>query len=309
MEFKDQHLESKNPWREVVGPQTYLPLNGEQKEKHKDKWYYAEVDKLRDHEDLKNLSIKGMYYNLDPQPWIGRWNVHDKESLPKIVVLSLNPGVDSKGRNFRHEDNDESYVQRGERYYKLMKEIYSGTKKTSDVLFDEDYIHYNTDYWIKRMWKLVCKVCEFSPVPKYNIKELINGQKKTEEIRKIKDTFDKILFLDLFPYHSHDAKALNIKIDKDKKKGFTPQFKSMEFTRELVKWLIKNKVTFIYTYGQRRWEMYVDGLETYDKCFCLENPQGTHFTENNFCTIKRKYSSLNPDKTVSEEIIDTLKNG
>lgn len=309
MEFIKQPQELKqNPWLEVVGPHTYLP---KEEQTDKDKWwYYAKEDELCANEDLKKLSEDGMCYNLDPQPWIGRWNVHDKESLPKIVVLSLNPGVSSEGQNFIPEDYDESYVQRGTRYYELMKKIYSGTMKTSDILFDEDYIHYNTDYWIKRMWKLVCNVCGISPVPKYNIKELINGQKETENIRKIKDTFDKILFLDLFPYHSHDAKALNIKIDKDKKKNeFTPQFESMKFTRELVKWLIKNKVTFIYTRSQRLWEMYVDGLETYDKCFCLANPQGTYFTENNFCTIKRKYSSLSPVKTVFDEITETLKNG
>lgn len=303
MTFAKQPIELKdNPWIDLKGPQdSYMPFKTEQKDQSK--WYYAFNDDICGISEIKALGEQedGMYYNLDPQPWIGKWNVNDRKDLPKIVVLSLNPGIGKDDFNFIKREYGESDRQRGERYYKLMKECYTGEKNTFDVLFNPDFICYNSDYWIKRMWNLVCNVCGITPLRYKGIKTFENLILKDK--KKIEKTFNKILFMDLFPYHSYNAKGLNIEV---KDNVFTPQFKSMEFTKDIVKWLIKNKVTFIYARSQWLWEMYVEELKTYDKCFGLVNPQGTYFTEENCCTARCKYIKRNSNTTVFEKITKIL---
>lgn len=298
MDLKKQlaDLKEKNPWLNVRGPQNcYMPRKCEQGDSQK--WYYAECDNIK--EGNTTIDGNGVFFNLDPAPWIGRWNVENEEDLPKLVVLSLNPGIGDDNFIKNDDDNSDDLTKRGERYYKLMQKWFRGEAKSSEILFDKDWQYYNGDYWIKRMWKLACKVCNISNLTYKDFKKLNNFEK--EQIKKL---FDKILFIDLFPYHSKSSVALEIEKENN---DFKPKFESMDFTRELVEWLIKNDVTFVYARSQWLWEMHVKELATYDKCFSLLNPQSTYFTENNCCTARRKYIDNNPKTTVFESIATTLK--
>lgn len=300
MTFVKQPIELKdNPWLKLEGPKdAYVPLKAEQKDKSK--WYFVPEDEGM----LKELSNKedGMYYNLDPQPWLGKWNVNDKDSLPRLVVLSLNPGIDDFNFVEDHSDEtEEANYQRGKRYNSLMKKWFRGEASASDILFDEDFRHYNGDYWIGKMWNLCCEICNIKG-KRYSV---FNDFEKLsdKEQQGMKDVFNKILFVDLFPYHSKSSNALKIKIGKE---GFSPKLKSMEFTEKLLNWLMQNEVTFIYARSQRLWELHVKDLERYKNCYSLSSPQNTCFSKENCCTTRRKYSPNNPNISVYEEITKIL---
>lgn len=264
----------KNPWAILHEPDNgcvYWPNINDQSNVRS--WYYAENDVkvvksvLPTKSEFPNLSLP--FFNIDPQPWIGRWNVERKEELPKVIILALNPSIGpSNFIDFDCESLDKAR-DNGKQYHKLMKKILSGKASTSEILLNPIWQHYNGTYWLEKLHEVL----------NVHPSELIITKHYTEDIKKI---LDKIMFIELCPYHSLNGAAMRTLLGKD---GATCKFPSMNFTISLVKMLKEEGRTILITRSLSEWTKLIDGLYNYEKCYRLSSWQNTAITVGNCCTM------------------------
>lgn len=262
----------ENPWAKLHEPDCtgcYMPLIDNQF--NKAKWYYAEKDlpKINDliRESNGTPDMLLPFFNLDPAPWIGRWNVESDEQLPEIVILSQNPGIcDRNFLDVKCESLDKAR-ENGQKYYKLIKRWLEGKATSSEILLDPVWQHYNGTYWLERL----------NEVLNMEKKELIYNKSYSQ---KVHDILNKIIFIDLCPYHSLDGNAFKKLVSS---KG-VPAFDSMGFTQQLVKMFITYKKKIIIARSGTIWETFVESLKDYDYRYKLSSNQNTSITPNNCCT-------------------------
>lgn len=261
-----------------------------------DKSIVKENTKLVDNNTGKEPGIpEKFYFCLEPTPWVGGWNTKNnpKMSIPKIVILSMNPGIDTEWINF--DDSFESDEKKRIAYQKLWAKNLKGEATFADVLFNTEeekeekplWGIEGRKYWIEHLLSLYIA---------YTRKEIPDKKKFTEELLKMNRAdiersstysdmipfFDKIITIEIFPYHSFNGKG--IKDLENYKQALNAR---QQFTKDLVTFLLKNKETkIIITRGASKWGELVPELNE-NEVILLSSIRNTCITENN-CYIKQR---------------------
>ena len=267
----------ENVWKELK----YKKLSSEElvsKEEVLNKIYYAAKDEdfifdLLDNEIYKNMdkgrdiekfgSIK-LDLRVVPLHYIG-----DIENA-KILILSLNPGIDKEYINF-YIDMLEAKTETDEKKYEdVIKDNLNFTKRK---FFEFDYHHLQKKVYWSKLKVLFPK--------KY--------EEKIKKIRKGIDTTDldkyftrNIALVEFFPYHSqkYDRKLENLIDLYIKKKGeYLP---SQKFVFRLIENRIREKdVTIVIARSKKKWMEAISGLSSYEKCFVCSNYRNPSFKKEN----------------------------
>lgn len=296
----NEELINANPWTGTSfhSPQStgdiYLPLIKDQFDE--DRWYYANDDDIKvlkqcvgNAQEGASPDMKKFFFNLDPQPWIGRWNVERKEELPEIVILSLNPGIgDSNFLDIECESIDKA-MDNGRKYYNLMTRLFSGEAATSEIILDPIWQHYNGSYWLEKLFPLIEEIEE----RKIEKTDLLYLKKYSD---RLKSMFDRIMFIDLCPYHSLNASALGTLVKRNETK-----FKSMGFTKKLVEMFIKQNRKIVIARARTLWEELVPSLKCNETTYRLRSRQNVTFSDKNCC------KSNGDGENVFNEILNLLK--
>jgi hypothetical protein len=304
-------LRNENPWKslaEDLNKPSFIYNPNE-----KEKLLLAECDNKKGdkcnvfedyNEKHKEKSIdKKLLFNLDPAPWIGRWNVQDEKDLPKFAILSLNPGIvktpcgnlpdgkcnccnrcsETKSCNWAPLADDEERLK----YQALMAKWLLGEATLSEIVCDKTWQKRNGNYWGKHLEEICQSV--------YADQETISDDDR-------KKLYDKIIAIEFCPYHSFDAKAFN----KDKL-----VFPSMNFTFRLVKFLINNGVKLFIARSVHQWSYRIDEqnrpyLTTSSNC-------NTSITANNCIIVDPSVGDKSKQRTVANKkkafqcIVNSLK--
>lgn len=263
-------LRRENPWRVFVSYcSEYMPYEFEQFQDFK--WLYAACD-MKDigkyvakyNNKKERISTNCFYFNLDPQPWIGKWNVDKEEDLPELVILSLNPGIGYFNFIVKECESYCTLKRNGEYYYDLMLRSFTGKVASSEMLLNPIWQHYNGYYWLEKLYEIFDE----------NKEELLFQRKYSSRLYR---NFDKIMFMDICPYHSIGSNAFcNLVL-----KGQKPLFESMNFTKKLVEMFMNYGRKIIVARGSSHWIKLVGGLETYGNCYKLSSSQNTSITKGN----------------------------
>lgn len=287
-------LRAKNPWVYFDCPcGTYMPFLSEQS--IKSKWIFALCDEtaIERYVEKKKKSVKQtnkFFFNLDPAPWIGKWNVEKEDELPELVILSLNPGIGYNNFIIKETESYCTIKRNGEIYHELMRTWLYGNATSSEILLNPVWQHYNGYYWLKKLSELcgIDKDCLFL-------------RNYSDDFRK---KLDKIMFIDLCPYHSINRSAVGKLLTNDNK----PIFKSMEFTKRLVKMFIRHEKKIIISRPQNDWIKFVSELETYEHCYILSSSQNASISSGNVIhySDKDKESSKELKQEVFNKIKETL---
>jgi hypothetical protein len=273
---------------------------------------YDKDNKLEDNNKGTKPGIpEKFYFCLEPTPWVGGW----KNGIPKIAILSLNPGIkETKDEPKEWVNFDESFKNEGKRkaYQKLWAMNLRGEVSFADILFNpkENAFGFNwpkeplwgeegREYWIRHLLPLYIEFAKKIDEKKDFIKNLDYDEKKEvfiqellhpEEITDFRNTyadvisfFDQIITIELFPYHSLNGKRIK-KIEKYKKLNLRQQF-----TKDLVNFFLHRKGTkIIITRGASKWEELVPDLKGMENEIILLSSTGnTCITENNCYTRHR----------------------
>jgi hypothetical protein len=234
------------------------------------------------------------YFCLEPTPWVGGWN----KVKPKIAILSLNPGIDKKERIF---DNSFENSLKRRSYQELWANNLKGNITFADVLFStvpkngeaKEFIHLwgeeGREYWIKHLLPLYM---EYTTNTKHKFDDdnqkknfiniLLNSNEETirHDYNDVISFFDKIITIELFPYHSCNGERIELYEDyKDLKNA------RRAFTRDLIMYLMSEETTFIITRSVKKWKELVPKFDNY-KFVSVSNPQNTYITKDNCCIIK-----------------------
>lgn len=241
------------------------------------------------------------YFCLEPTPWVGGW----KKVIPKIAILSLNPGIkEIKDENKKPKEwvnFDDSFKNKDKRkaYQELWANNLRGEVTFADVLFRTAEIEENggkkivhlwgregREYWIEHLLPLYMS---------YTGKEISNNFKDellkksraeiedNETFSNVITFFDQIITIELFPYHSLNGKG--IKDLENYKNGLNDRQK---FTKNLVNSLLESGTKIIITRGASKWEELVPKLKDKEnEIILLSSIRNTCITENNCYTRQR----------------------
>lgn len=235
------------------------------------------------------------YFCLEPTPWVGGW----KNGIPKIAILSLNPGLkETKDEPKEWVNFDESFKNEGKRkaYQKLWAKNLKGEATFADVLFStvpkkgkpEEFEHLwgkeGREYWIKHLLPLFMKLnserkLDDDKLKKEFVEILLTLDENTvrKEYKDVISFFDKIITIELFPYHSFYGGRIKINDTLNKRE---------KFTKNLVKFLINNHTKIIITRSKKQWKTLVDEFDDESTFISLSSTGNTCITENNCCIIE-----------------------
>lgn len=287
----NEELINANPWTGTSfhSPQStgdiYLPLINDQFDE--DRWYYAKDDDINvlkqcigNTQQGDTPNMKKFFFNLDPQPWIGRWNVNNEDELPNLVILSQNPGIGDHNFLDLKCECPKKAQENGKKYYELMMRLFEGKALSSEILLDPLFQHYNGTYWLKKLAPLFKKIdIEIIDTDLLFLRKYPNS---------LKEILDRIMFVDLCPYHSLNANALGTLM-----KGNVPKFKSMNFTKRLVEMFMDKGKKIIITRASTKWKEFIPRLKDYGNIYTLNSKQNASVSEHNCNNF--------------EEIVDSLK--
>lgn len=284
----------KNPWINLHEPNSrgvYMPIFDEQGKE--ERWYCANVDRdtikyfLPQDKEYPNMSYP--FFNLDPQPWIGKWNVDDPNELPKVIILSFNPCIGSSNFIDLECESCGKAQGKGEKYYELMKKVYQGEASTSELVLSPLWQRYNGTYWLEKLHAVCKSVCNIEKA------ELFSQKNDSAELKNV---LDKIMIIDLCPYHSLRKKPF---ISLFNENG-SSKLESMNFTKNLVEMLLYYNRKIIVARSVSEWTKFVKKLEGNNNCYGLSSTQRISITENNCCTLDKKTKD-----GIYKQIIESLE--
>lgn len=205
----------------------------------------------------------------------------------KILVLSLNPGIDEKYKK--------EYNEREKKGLNFAKKIENNLNFTDPDFFEFDYYEGEKEGYWKRLRPLFVE--EYDEMLRISSK---SGESKSERLNELKEFFTRIISLvEFFPYHSakynkyYDKLCIN-----GKNKYYLP---SQLFVFDIIKERINNEndnVLIIITRSHKKWIEAIPELATYDCCYILSNPQNPSFKPKNIYKIEVNKGS---------EIIEKIK--
>lgn len=205
----------------------------------------------------------------------------------KILVLSLNPGIDEKYKK--------EYDEREKKGLNFAKKIENNLKLTDPDFFEFDYYEGEKEGYWRRLRPLFEE--EYDEMLRISSKR---GKRESERLNKLKKFFTRMISLvEFFPYHSakynkyYDKLCIN-----GEKKYYLP---SQLFVFDIIKERINNEnddVLIIITRSHKKWIEAIPELATYDCCYILSNPQNPSFKPKNICKIEVNKGS---------EIIEKIK--
>jgi hypothetical protein len=206
----------------------------------------------------------------------------------KILVLSLNPGIDEKYKK--------EYNEREKKGLNFAKKIENNLNFNDPDFFEFDYYEVEKEGYWKRLRPLFAE--EYDEMLRISSKSLEN---KSERLNELKEFFTRIISLvEFFPYHSakyneyYDKLCIN-----GKKKDYLP---SQLFVFDIIKERINNEnddVLIIITRSHKKWIEAIPELATYDCCYILSNPQNPSFKPEN---IYKKKIEVNKGSEIIEKI-------
>lgn len=257
----------ENPWAKIV----------EEVDDLGNKQIFAESDA----DFLKELSSSEGYKKLDDQDKLNLnfYPLHYIGDIrnAKILVLSLNPGINDEYIKFYTSNDNDSYPQ------KIKKNL--DFSEPSFFEFDF-YTDGKEGYWRK--------LRELFP-EEYD--EKIKTIKNAGDTSKIDDFFNRnIALVEFFPYHSEKySKKLRPLVNKVIKKE--EYLSTQKFVFGIISERLKKKDVVVIIYRAiDEWMGAVEGLSDYDKVFVTTNPMNP---------------SLKPKKLAkanySKEILDVIE--
>lgn len=193
----------------------------------------------------------------------------------KILVLSLNPGIDEKYKK--------EYNEREKKGLNFAKKIENNLNFIDPDFFEFDYYEREKEGYWRRLRPLFEE--EYDEMLRIGSK---SGIRKSERLNELKEFFTRIISLvEFFPYHSakynnyYDKLCIN-----GKEKFYLP---SQLFVFDIIKERIKNEnddVLIIITRSYKKWIEAIPELATYDCCYILSNPQNPSFKPENIYKIE-----------------------
>ena len=232
---------------------------------------YPPVDKVDDDADEKiKKSAKEKYklrLNVYPQHFVG-----DIDNA-KIIILSLNPGYDTKYYNaYKNSINNN-----GINYEQIIKE----NLEMKRPFFHAFELANESDlgYWGNKM------KCWVEDYDKKDNEEIIESLKKITE---------NIALAEYFPYHSISYNGMYDKLGKGtsqnsnrKRKDYLP---TQKFIFEKIKKRIddkNDKVIIILTRSFAKWYEAIPELKNYENCFEVNNPNNPSLKPKNILKVTR----------------------